>query len=466
MAPNYESAIASDLVGSMRVGKAQNALKHGSGTLFVENSLEFFGNTDQHLKTSNSSVDLYLQSAKDLKVHSEGQQFATSGTAYNVDAGSALNLKAKTGQALVQAQQGDVRLKASSSIYEEGQHRFATYAASIQDTANSNVSLTATTGSFTATSNGVAKVESQSGEAQLWGKTLANVKADATKLQSTAGKTEIIASTDVEVSGVNCSLTSTAKSSLAAPACDIIAATEAKVDAPLVSIGATSDNVNLSSAGKTTNVQGNCVISGDLTVSGTTTQVNTEQVLIKDNMMVLNDAAIVDKDSGLLFKRNAADSQAIYWDESDDAFVLGSTESAHDASQIVHKDYSVLKAKSIVLTQSIKQDGFYTTQVELDDNASTPVVIPELTKTRGCVELQVTSLNEDGACWMYKLVKSSTLSSSFSSFGVHQSGSKDEELAIKWDSTEHPKVYHKVPKNDGAGLKVKYDVKVLSVSSI
>ena len=48
---NYESSIASDLVGSMRVGKAQNSQKHGSGTLFVENSLEFldFSNKKQTL---------------------------------------------------------------------------------------------------------------------------------------------------------------------------------------------------------------------------------------------------------------------------------------------------------------------------------------------------------------------------------------------------------------------------------
>ena len=464
MPPNYESSYASHLVGSMRVEKAQNPLKHGSGTLFVENSIDFFGNTDQHLKTSNTAADLYLESGKDLHTKSTGQQFVTAST-FNVDAATALNIKATTGQALLQAQAGDVRLKASSSIYEEGQHRFGNYTSSIQDTANSNVSLTATTGSFTATSNGNAKLVSNSGEAQLWGKTLSHVKADATKLQSTSGKTEIIASSDVEVSGVNCSLTSTTKSSLSAPACDVIAGVEAKIDAPLVSLGPNADNVNISSVGKTTNVQGNCVIAGDLTVSGTTTQVNTEQVLIKDNMLVLNDASIVDKDSGLLFKRNAVDSTAFYWDESADEFVIATTESAHDADTIAMKELVSLRAKSIVLTQSIKQDGFYSTQIELDDNASTAVFIPDLTKTRGCVELQVTSLLGDGACWMYKLVKSSATSSSYSSFGVHQSGDKDEELAVKWDTGKAPEIYHKTPKNDGTGVKVQYDVKVLSVKS-
>ena len=32
MPPNYENAIASSLIGSMRVEKAQNTSKHGSGT--------------------------------------------------------------------------------------------------------------------------------------------------------------------------------------------------------------------------------------------------------------------------------------------------------------------------------------------------------------------------------------------------------------------------------------------------
>jgi hypothetical protein len=95
----------------------------------------------------------------------------------------------------------------------------------------------------------------------------------------------------------------------------------------------------------------------------------------------------------------------------------------------------------------------------------TAVAIPGLTKSRGCVDLQISSTAEGGACWMYRIVKASTLSASFSSFGVSQCALTDEDLDVTWDASGVIKVFHKTFKTGGTGVAIPYKVKVLSVSS-
>ena len=333
-------------------------------------------------------------------------------------------------------------------------------------TASASISDTAINGSFAATSYLAAKIESTTAAAQLFGKTAAHVKGDTAKLQSTVGNTEVISFADALVSGVNCSLTSTTKSSLTAPLCEVVGSTTANFNAPTVNIGSTANNVIISSSGKQTTVGGHCTITGNLTVSGTTTQISTEQVLIKDNVIVLNDAAIVDKDAGFLFKRYLQDTSAFYWDESEKAFVCATVDAAgaDGVTNLVRKDLAVLKCKSLAVS-TIEQDGFFTADISLIDNASTAVVIPNLTKSRGCVDLQISSTAEGGACWMYRIVNASTLSASFSSFGVSQCSLTDEDLDVSWDASGVIKVFHKVFKTGGSGVAIPYKVKVLSVSS-
>ena len=84
----------------------------------------------------------------------------------------------------------------------------------------------------------------------------------------------------------------------------------------------------------------NCIIAGNLTVQGSTINIDTQNVLVKDNVMVLNSAAAIGKDCGLLFKRSTGlDSTAFFWDESDLSFALASTDSLQDASTLIPKAY-------------------------------------------------------------------------------------------------------------------------------
>jgi hypothetical protein len=74
-------------------------------------------------------------------------------------------------------------------------------------------------------------------------------------------------------------------------------------------------------------VSGDATVSGNLTVNGTTTTVSTTNTVVSDSLMELNTGAGSNaNDLGFIFERGSTgDNAAIIWDESADAFVLGTT---------------------------------------------------------------------------------------------------------------------------------------------
>lgn len=74
---------------------------------------------------------------------------------------------------------------------------------------------------------------------------------------------------------------------------------------------------------------GDVAITGDLLVSGTTTTVNTQDLIVEDNIIGLNkgidDQTTNAFDTGILLFRGNEDSAAFIWKEADDKFVLGTT---------------------------------------------------------------------------------------------------------------------------------------------
>ena len=438
------STYSSQLDGSLKIFAPNNTTKHGSGSILVQNGADFYGSDDQYLKSSNVSADLFIQSAKNLNA---------TGSQVNVTGSSGAIFKASTGDVQLRADAGNTSVHGSIL--------------SLSGTTK-NESFTSTTCNSVAdyhikSSGANATLESGNLEARVFGHSLAHVKGNqAAKLESTAGNVDVIASTNVAVSGVNCSTTATTKATLNSPEVDVTASTLAKVEGPTVELGKTSDVVTISQTGKQTNIAGHCVVSGDLTVSGSTTTVDTQNVLVKDNIMVLNSASEVGKDAGLLFHRNGADSTTMVWDESESAFVFTSTESLHTDATIVHKELQTVKAKNFV-GDAISMPGFETLSVNLIDNASTEHVFTGL-KNRGVYEFQVESVADGGAVYQYKICKSSSSSASFTAFGIHQSGTTDEEVSIKWDASSAPALYHKTLKTGGSGANLSYKVKYLSVN--
>ena len=73
-------------------------------------------------------------------------------------------------------------------------------------------------------------------------------------------------------------------------------------------------------------VTGDTRITGDLTVEGTTTTVDSQNLSIEDNMIVLNSSGSVGHNSGVMINRGGAGNNAVmYWDESLDKFKFGTT---------------------------------------------------------------------------------------------------------------------------------------------
>lgn len=67
-------------------------------------------------------------------------------------------------------------------------------------------------------------------------------------------------------------------------------------------------------------------VTGNLTVSGTTTTVNTEEIKLADNVIVINSNATgsASEDGGLEIERGDDDNKSFYWDESADKWSIDS----------------------------------------------------------------------------------------------------------------------------------------------
>ena len=452
MPPNFES-YSSLLDGSFRIVSAKNSAKHGSGTAQIQNSIDLFGSDNQFVKSSNVAADLSVQSAKNLNLSSVATSHLT-GQNVNLTSASDSTLKSTAGSMLLEAGTDcTVKASAGSTLYLSGRIKDESFVST----------LCKSTADYTIKSSGAnATLQADSGEARVFGSTLSHVKAGSAKLESTSAKTDIIGKTDVDIKAPLISSVATTKITVSAPEVDVNSSTLVKLEAPTVEIGLTSDNVNISAVGKQTTVQGNCTIAGNLSVQGTTTQINTQEILVKDNLMVLNSASQVGKDAGLLFNRNGTDATSMYWSEADKEFVFASTLSAHDAETVITKDLQTVRAKNFV-GDAIEMPGFKTVTFNLKDNDAVAYEFPGL-KTRGCYEFIIESVVDNGAVYNYKICKSKATLDEYVAFGIHQSADSNEEITIKWDANKPPAVYHKVLKTGGSGVNIAYVCKYISVN--
>ena len=453
MPPNFET-YSSILDGSFRIQSAKNSAKHGGGSAVIENSINLYGSSDQYVKSSNVGADLFVESSKNLNIKSTAGTSHFQGQNVNITSTSDSTIKSTTASMLIEAATTcTVKAAAGSTLYLSG---------GVKDESFTST-LCKSVADYTIKSSGAnATLQADSLEARVFGGSLAHVRAGATKLESTFGKTDIIGKTDVDIKAVNILNEATTKATVKAPEVDINAANVAKVEAPIVEIGLTSNDVNISALGKNTNIKGHCIITGDLEVKGTTTQINTQEVLVKDNLMVLNSASQIGKDAGFLFNRNATDATTMYWSEVDKEFVFASTESTHDAITVTKKALQTVRAKNFV-GDAIEMPGFKTVSFNLKDNDAVPYEFTGL-KTRGCYEFIIESLVDNGAVYNYKICKSKATLDEYVSFGIHQAATTDEEITIKWDANKPPAVYHKVLKTGGTGVNVAYVCKYISVN--
>lgn len=96
-------------------------------------------------------------------------------------------------------------------------------------------------------------------------------------------------------------------------------------------IDTTAGNLTIDSAGGTVTVDDNLVITGDLTVNGTTTTVNTETIYLADNIIILNanESGAPSQNAGIEVERGSSANVSIRWNETSDKWELTEDGSAY-----------------------------------------------------------------------------------------------------------------------------------------
>lgn len=359
----------------------------------------------------------------------------------------------------IEATGGNATVKASATVVLEGATKTETFG-TVGATSSGNYVVTSSGGKVQLNATGA------SGAVELFGKTNVYVKGtDLTTIESSG--TVTLVGPNVNTSATNISSTGSNSVSLTAPTISLSGSTISKVEAPTVEIGTTSDTVTISRAGKDTNVQGkltvteatslstlttsgDCTIGGNLTVSGTVTNIDTQNLLVKDNIIVLNSASEAGRDAGMIFASTGAVSTALYYDQSESAFVLSTTLSSSTGPTLDKQTYSDLKCKNIT-ANSITLTNFGTKEFQLDGRILNQyITIPEINKTRGSYEFQIESVSNGGSVYNYKIVKSGTDTGSgatpksvSSSFGVHTEGDDGSQVWVRWESDKAPEFYMK-----------------------
>jgi hypothetical protein len=276
---------------------------------------------------------------------------------------------------------------------------------------------------------------------------VADLKLDSGAVASVNGTNQVLlTSKQIDLSSVGTLLDSTDENQVNIVASSLNSEITAKVNI-------TAKEINL--FGKTT-------IDGDLLVKGEVTNVESTNVLLKDNLMILNSGdEAISRDAGVMFNRPGedVDNTTFFWDTTDNRFKFAFTNKDHTVSDVTVKSLCDVEFKTLY-ADSIESTGNKTITIELDDNRTDEYLeVPGL-KTRGVYHFQIESLDDGGAVYDYKICKSTSANDAFTTHGVHQSASvSNEEVFVKWDSGKTPAIYHRVSKDLGTGAKIKYRVK-------
>ena len=95
-----------------------------------------------------------------------------------------------------------------------------------------------------------------------------------------------------------------------------------------IGIGTDSPGAYKLDVNGTARFQNNVTVNGDLTVTGSTTTVDSKNLSVEDNILTLNSGSSTATSAGIMINRGSAGNPAVlYWDESNDKFKLVTTTS-------------------------------------------------------------------------------------------------------------------------------------------
>ena len=110
-------------------------------------------------------------------------------------------------------------------------------------------------------------------------------------------------------------------------------------------------------------ISGNQTITGDLVVQGTTTTIDSQNLVVEDNIITINENASGATDAGIMINRTAENNALFIWDETVDKFRFGTT--TQDGSTVT--DFSNLTLAKIQIGEPAA-DSDASTKKYVDDS--------------------------------------------------------------------------------------------------
>ena len=99
-------------------------------------------------------------------------------------------------------------------------------------------------------------------------------------------------------------------------------------------------------------VSGDQTITGDLIVQGTTTTIDSQNLVVEDNIITINENASGDTDAGIMINRTGENNALFIWDETVDKFRFGTT--TQDGSTVT--DFSNLTLAKVQIASPVAND--------------------------------------------------------------------------------------------------------------
>jgi len=115
-----------------------------------------------------------------------------------------------------------------------------------------------------------------------------------------------------------------------------------------------------------TRISGNQTITGDLVVQGTTTTIDSQNLVVEDNIITINENASGATDAGIMINRTSENNALFIWDETVDKFRFGTT--TQDGSTVT--DFSNLTLAKVQVGEPAA-DSDASTKKYVDDQVGT-----------------------------------------------------------------------------------------------
>lgn len=142
-------------------------------------------------------------------------------------------------------------------------------------------------------------------------------------------------------------------------------------NATTLNIGGAATTVSLGAATGTTTVNNDLVVSGNLTVDGTTTVLNTATLEVEDNIVLLNKGVTGSPslDAGLEVERGTSTNVSILWNETSDSWTL--TNDGTNYHSVVRKHTADITGDAATTSFTITHNlGSRDVQIQVYDSAS------------------------------------------------------------------------------------------------